>query len=214
MTSRRMSRRVVASVLLASSLLGGGVAFAASLSVSSSKLTVYHRSAGCAAGTTTVTAVADSYIDQNSANTNFGTAADLKIRPPILITLLGVRRALVRFALPATPDLCSVASVKLRLWTTAWVTGQTLSVIQIADPWSESGTGSVTWTNQPGTTGGTATLSTTAGAGWREWTVTALYSGAGNGFMIRDLTGLLTQPEQVFDSRENTHDPELAVTFS
>ena len=214
MTSRRVSRRVIAAALVASSLLGGGVAFAASLAVSSSKLTVYHRAAGCAAGTTTVTAIADSFIDQGSAGSNFGTGADLKVRAPVVITLLGARRTLVRFWLPATPDLCSVASVKLRLWTTAWDTGRTLSVVQITDPWSESGTGSVTWTNQPGTTGTPTTLTSTAGAGWREWTVTSLYSGGENGFMIRDLTGLLAQPEQIFDSRENTHDPELAVTFA
>ena len=62
-------------------MAGGGTAFAASLAVTSSKLTVWHQTAGCAAGTVTLFADDDSYIDQLAATSNFGGATDLRVAP-------------------------------------------------------------------------------------------------------------------------------------
>ena len=82
-------------------------------------------------------------------------------------------------------------------------------------PWSEGG---VTWSNQPAPTG--AAASAASGPGYVEWAVTQqvreMYSGANNGFVIRDAAegggGIL----QGFHSREKAPDnpPELVITFN
>lgn len=162
-------------------------------------------------GTQTASANADSWIDQVSSSSNFGTDSILNVR-----SLVGVAnfRALVRFALPATPSGCSVTLAKLRLYAGSATAGRTLQALRIAASWTENG---VTWANQPSTTGAAAT--TASGDGWREWTVTsqvqAMYSGSNNGFLVRDQTEDGLGEEQQLHSRENAPDnpPELVITF-
>jgi hypothetical protein len=201
-------------VLLALSAVAATTAFAASLTITASKLTVYHRAASCAASTVTVSADADSYVDQNSANSNFGSASDLKVKAPLLsaigINLGGERWTVVHFTLPATPDLCVVAA-KLRLFASTSVGGRTLEARGLATSWTE---GTVTWTNLPTPTG--TGVTTSSAAGYREWTVTSLYSVAANGFVVRDSTGAsLLAPEQLYNTRlAASNKPELVITYS
>lgn len=68
---------------------------------------------------------------------------------------------------------------------------------------------------------GTIVLAATtpSGTGWREWSVTAqvqaMYSGANNGFLIRDATEGGAGFEQQLHSREKAPDnpPQLVITF-
>jgi hypothetical protein len=124
-------------------------------------------------------------------------------------------RALVRFALPASPPAgCVVQSATLRLYAASWTTNRTLQVLRINASWSENG---VTWSNQPATTGTAAT--TTSGNGYRQWTVTeqvqAMYAaGANHGFLVRDATEGGPGREQQFHGREKGESmPQLVVTF-
>ena len=211
---RRARRIVLAAVALA--LLAAVPALAAQLTVISSKLTAWQSATTvpwCASpGTQTASADADSWINQASPTSNFATDALLNVR-----SQNGARnqRMITRFALPALPANCTVTLAILRLHASVSTAGRTLQALQVDAAWAEN---TVTWANQPGTTGTAAT--TTSALGYREWTVTthvaAMYSGPNNGFLIRDATeNNSTGPAQWFHSREMApvNPPELVLTF-
>ena len=157
-------------------------------------------------------AVADSWIDQNSANNNFGADAILKVRSQAPGDNF---RALVRFALPDAPHGCVVQSATLRLYAASWTNGRTLQALRLSGHWSER---SVTWNNQPTTVGPAAR--STSGSGWREWNVTTavrvmINTGAGYGFQIRDANENGSSFEQQFHGREKGENvPILIVSFA
>lgn len=217
----RTSRSAVVLTLLALSVAGAGLAFATSLTVTSSRLTGWDSPASCTPATVTLSAEADSYVDEASATSNFGTQTSLKVKAPLLgalgIDLGGDRAALARFTLPER-QLCSVTLAKLRLYASSAASGRTIEVRRITGSWTE---GAVTWNNQPATTGtDAATAASGSGAGYREWTVTAqvaaMYSATNNGFYVDDISGLsLLAPEQIYDSREaGANHPELVLTLA
>ncbi|HXV92068.1 MAG TPA: DNRLRE domain-containing protein, partial [Pseudonocardia sp.] len=171
--------------------------------------TVQAPAPSCPTTPVTANAVADTWLLQDSAAQNYGTDSTLKVDSKSGANA----RALVRFGLPALPDGCTVTGATLRLNAASYVTGRTLQALPVTGTWAES---SVTWATQPATGGPAAT--TTSGSGYRQWTVTeqvlAMYSGANNGFLIRDAAenagGLL----QGFRSREDSSNrPQLVITF-
>ena len=212
---RRRARRIVlAGTIFA--LVVAVPAIAAQLTVVSSTLTAWQSATtvpvGCSApGTQTASANADSWMNQGSAGSNFGTDPILRVR-----SQSGSRnnRLITRFTLPAVPANCSVTLATLRLFSSSSTAGRTLQALRVNAAWTETG---VTWTNQPATTG--TAVTTTSGAGYREWTVTAqvalMYSGTNNGFLIRDATENGTGLEQLFHAREKAPDnpPQLVLTF-
>ena len=154
----------------------------------------------------TLGANADTWVLQSSATSSYGADSAIKVD-----TKSGANaRVLVRFALPAIPSGCQVVSARLRLYAASYKTGRTLEALALASSWSEN---TVTWTNQPATTGPPA--ATSSGSGYREWTVTSLYGQAANGFLIRDATENGQGVEQAFNSREKGSDnpPQLIVTI-
>ena len=166
---------------------------------------------GCAsAGTVTASANIDSWIDQASAGSNFGSDQILKLKRE---TGSKANRALVRFNLPAVPSGCTVTGATLRLYAASASTGRTMQALRINASWTESG---VRWTGQPGTTGAAAT--TTSVSGWNQWSVTsqvqAMYSGSNFGFQIRFDTEGNPQAEMQFHARnKGSQHPELRITF-
>ena len=122
-------------------------------------------------------------------------------------------RALVRFTLPAVPAGCVLQSATLRLYAASAAAGRTLQAWRLAAGWSEGG---ATWSTQPPTTGVPAT--TASGTGYRAWSVTAqvqaMYAGANDGFLIRDMVESTAGAEQQFHSREKGENPpQLVVIF-
>lgn len=197
-------------------LATAGIAYAASLGVISARLTTYIAASsvpGCTMpGTQTVSANADSWIEESSPSSNRGNDSILRVRSE---TGSNNTRALVRFALPSLPANCTVTASTLRLWADSFDSGRTLEAHRVAAAWTES---TVTWSNQPSTTGAPAT--TDSGSGWRQWTVTshvqAMYSSANHGFLIRDAAESASGGfEQRLNSREKAPDnpPELVLTF-
>jgi hypothetical protein len=166
---------------------------------------------GCSFAGQTLSAAADSRLDEASATTNFGTDTIIRVRSQ---NSNRNRRAVARFALPALPSGCTVTGARLRMNASSSVAGRTIEAIRLASSWTESG---ITWANQPATTG--AAVSSTSGAGWREWDVTshvqAMYSGSNDGWLLRDSAeSATTAAEQQYHSREDaTNPPELVVTF-
>lgn len=161
-------------------------------------------------GTATAAASADSWIDQDSPSSNFGGDQILKVRAQNG----KANRALVRFALPATPANCSVTGATLRLYAASSSSnGRELQALRVNAGWAESG---VRWTNQPATTGAAAT--TSSAAGWNQWSVTAqvqaMYSGANNGFLIRFTSEGNPSAEMQYHARDKgSQHPELLITF-
>jgi large repetitive protein len=163
---------------------------------------------------TTVTLIADgdAWVDQRSANSNFGSDLNLRARYQN-----GNRstHTLVRFPLPDLPTGCLVDNAVLRMNASSSAPNRTLQALRITGPWAEN---TVTWNNQPATAGPAAT--TVSGTGWREWTTTEqvreMYnSGVREGFLVRDAASSGGGTfEQVFRSREQTQNkPELVLTF-
>jgi parallel beta-helix repeat protein len=165
----------------------------------------------CNAATQTYSANADAWINQGSPSDNKGSDSTLKVMSK---SGSNNNRVLVRFALPVTiPQGCVVQSATLRMFAASSSSGRTLQALQVSGTWSEN---SVTWSNQPSTTGTAAT--TTSGSGYRQWNVTTqvqsmMTSGVNNGFLIRDAVENQDR-EQQFNSREKGQNmPQLVVTF-
>jgi len=215
----RISRRLALVALVATGALATCTAFAASLTVSSNKLTTWHSATSitCAPGTATVTASADTYVDQDDATGTFGGQSVMKVRARIVLgVLVASANGLVKFDLPTIPDLCSVTTATLRLnASTSSVSTRTLQALRIDSAWTE---GAVTWNTRPSTTG--AAANTSSGTGYLEWAVTSqvtsMYSGPNYGFLVRDSgsVALLGSFEQQFTSREaGTNPPQLVITY-
>lgn len=153
----------------------------------------------------------DSLVAEAAPTMNFGTSpTNFGVRS----SSSGDARSFVRFSLPAVPAGCTVTAATLRLYTSAGVTGRTLHAFRVSAIWTETG---ITWSYQPGTSGGAATAASKA-SGWVTWSVTsmvqAMYSGANYGFQVRDsVENSATTRDQTMHPRENTYDPELLVTF-
>ncbi len=170
-----------------------------------------------APGVQTVTADADAFVRQTSANSNFGTNTTLRVQSGSTVIILGPdnERSLVHFALPSVPAHCSLTGATLRLNASSASAGRVLQAYRASAAWTPQT--AVTWNNQPAVTGVAAV--TTSGTGWREWSVTAqtqaMYTGTNTGFVIRDAaeSALLTVA-QVFSSREGANPPQLVLTFA
>ncbi len=163
--------------------------------------------------TTTVTANADSWLEEASPTSNKGTDSDLKVKSQ---GPNGNFRAIVRFPLPAAaPAGCVVESATLRMFASSSAPGRTLAAATAGGPWAEN---TVNWVNQPGANGSPAT--TASGQGWREWNVAAQLqalfdSGANNGFLIQDANEGGPGAEQSFNSRTHSQNrPQLVFRFA
>jgi large repetitive protein len=166
---------------------------------------------GCATpSTVAASANIDSWIDQASPGSNFGSDQILKLKRE---TGSKASRALVRFNLPAVPVGCSVTGATLRLYAASASTGRTMQALRVGASWTESG---VRWTGQPAATGIAAT--TTSVAGWNQWTVTdqvqAMYSGTNNGFLVKFDVETNPVAEMQFHARnKGSEHPELRITL-
>lgn len=177
--------RLVAAILLGS-LCFAGVAYAASLGLSSQKLHAWSRvltKGSCAP------AEADAEIDQNAANTNLGNqAAQTVLSKPngSSYVLIGFSPAAAPCSLPAT---AGADTAVLTITVTATNKGpDTISAYPITSAWNAS---TVTWNTMPAF--GATPDFTFAGVGTSTFTVTApLDDGIKNGFngwMLVDTTG-------------------------
>ena len=162
----------------------------------------------------TASALADSWNGQTAASTNHGGDTVLRVN-----ARSGQRdRTLIKFDNPVLGEGCTVASAKLRLYSSSFKSGRTLHAYRLGGSWAEGG---VNWNSQPMPTGDAASAPSRSSAGWVEWTVTAqvqaMYAaGSNHGFLIRDANeGGSSNQVQQFNSRETTsgNAPQLVLTF-
>jgi hypothetical protein len=166
-----------------------------------------------ASGTSTVSADHDTYIMSNAATNQSA-----------LTTLLTqsdsnkIFRILVHFVMPAINHNCVVTSATLTLTGTATSAGRTLTADQTSAAWTDT---TVTWANQPGTSGSPATAACCAN--WANtWNVTTLVAGdygatggagASNGFLVKDANEGTGKVTETFSSREGANPPQLTVVW-
>ncbi|MGH3065320.1 MAG: DNRLRE domain-containing protein [Gaiellaceae bacterium] len=162
------------------------------MGVSSTKLTTSTGAASIAATTCTLSAAdADSYVNEASTGSNFGTATILDVRS----SSSGDRRVFARFSLTSCsiPANSLIATANLKLFmSTAPSASRTYDAHRVSASWTETG---VTWTNQPAVAA-SATSSVATGTTSNvtlTWAVTtdvqAFVDGtANNGWRIKDRT--------------------------
>jgi hypothetical protein len=164
----------------------------------------------------TVTATADSFVDQGSATSTGGGDDTFLV---VTGQLNSARRIYVRFdPMPAVPSRCTVTSATLRLFIESQSAGRTLGAYR-ADPavatWTEA---SLNWNNRPAALDTPATAVVPNGDQYMSWTVTALakdiYSLGNNGFVVRDQDETGGGAWQQFNSRDvASNKPQLTVTW-
>ncbi|MGH2462975.1 MAG: DNRLRE domain-containing protein [Candidatus Limnocylindria bacterium] len=203
-------------------LMNPSAGHAAALGISSAYLTAATRTYG-APVTCTLTAVADSSVDQLLATTNFGTSGVLNVSP----SAASVERVFVRFDLtacsPAMPADALVQSAQLRLTTASPVLATvTIEMRSVSASWTEAG---VTWNTQPAVAGSVTssagvTLGQAAGT-VISWTATSdvqsFVTGATTNFGFRlsdSAEGAVGGVILSFSSREAASgQPQLVVTY-
>lgn len=212
MTFATFARALLVAVVLWT--VGGGIAFGASLVLSSNRLTVF---ASC----TLRAATADTYVNQASPGSNFGTATTFFVRSQIGAN----RRAFIRFDLascfiPATADVIT-ARLSLHM-STAPTANRTYQAHRATASWTETG---ITWTNQAAVAGSaTSTTTTGTSSGVRlEWDVVADVNSFVNGSLVNDgwriadsVESSSTARTATFSSAEHgtaSQRPRLTITY-
>ena len=164
----------------------------------------------CRAGSATVPAVADAYVDQSSPKRNYGDEGTLAVASR---DKGRNRRALIRFAFPAVPKGCTLRSATLSL-TPNEASGRRVLVSRASRSWSEGG---VTWSTTPSPAG--AAVSAAVSGKRVSWNVTALVlamrSGPNFGFVLRDAAeSRKNVPQTAFADRSTRKTPTLTLRWS
>ena len=171
-------------------LLATGVALAATLGVSSTKLTTSTGASTITPTSCTLSAAdADSYVDQVVSAANFGTLTTLDVRS----SSSTAQRTFVRIDIAACPvpanALITAANLKLFLYS-APANPRTYDAHRVSGSWTETG---ITWTNQPSVSDAAATSTATGSSSnvTLTWDVKAdvqayVDGTANNGWRLKD----------------------------
>lgn len=226
----RSSLRAFLVVAALVAVLAAGVAFAAALPITSQPLTIFTSADTVPVTACTLTAAAaDTYADEGSVLTNFGTATTLHVRSGatqiVLATIPDNKRSFVRFDLASCsiPASARVASAQLELFlSTAPSSSRTYEAHRVSQSWNET---NLNWNNQP-TVAASATASAATGTTANvtiAWDVRAdvqtfvAGTATNNGWRLKDLTeGANPAIEGRFNSREHataSQRPKLAITY-
>jgi hypothetical protein len=157
--------------------------------------------------TLTFGADADARVEEANPTSNFGTSTHIDVdggADPDTNSYL-------RFTISGVTG--SVQRATLRVFVTS--SGTTVdgpAVYATSNNWVESGTGGITWTNQPGSTGAaTDDKGALAASSWAEFNVTPLVAADGQ---VSFMLATTSRDGASFFSRENaTTRPQLVVIF-
>jgi hypothetical protein len=155
------------------------------------------------AASTSLTPVADTYVQSTTASTNYGTSSQL------VVDNSPVRQTFLKFTVSGLTE--AVTSAKLRIRTISGNNGSSNGGTFKAmtnTTWSETGT---TWNNKPAIDGATlGTLGSVAKDTWYEIDVTSYVTGNGT-FSIGATS--TNADGAYYDSRESGADaPQLVIT--
>lgn len=214
--SRRLRRLVLAAAV--ASLVGASVAYAASLVVSSEKLTAVTAATNVPTTSCQLGSAADAYVDEGLPLENYG-GADLYVRSE----LLGNKRSFLKFDIASCsiPAGAEVKSALLSLYMlSSAAESRTHEVHRLTGSFGE---GTLTWLNQP-SAAGAATTSTSTGTGSGTIAfnvlsdVAAFVSGTTNhGWRVKDAAeDNVSAREVTYGARENptpAQRPVLTITY-
>jgi PKD repeat protein len=164
-------------------------------------------SSGGGGSTLTFAPSADAYVKSDSATSSFGTATGLRVKTASSSQL----RSYLTFDVSGLTG--AVTSAKLRLYVADASTGGGSAYRSASTSWLESGTGALTWNNQPGLSGNP--LSTVGAATLNSWVEFDLGSSiTTNGSYSFALSGG-TSDVVYYNSREaSANKPQLVLTQS
>jgi hypothetical protein len=209
--------RWIGIVLVVGMLTAAGAAWAASLTITPQKLTAFSYCIVRASN-------ADNGARQDAPTNNFGGDTDMRVRSQ---SGTNNRRSFVSFDLSScnAQTTANVIAATLSLYiTTAPGASRTYEARPVSASWIETGTGSITWNNQPAAGSVTSTTTTGTTANVRiAWTVTSdvqnwLDGSATNyGIRISDATeGSATSRETRFATKESgtaSQRPQLTIQY-
>ena len=223
MTSRLRKLGPVACLVVALGIAASAsVAYAATLSVTSARLTTYSVAVTIDPTVCTLTPVADATVDRNAATTNFGNLTTLSVRRQASNRQ---KRSLVRFNVASCgiPGTAQIVSSSLRMTViTPPGSNQSYGAHRITGgAWVE---GTVTYNTQPASAAAaTSTVATGASPTSLTWSVLAdvdAYvkgTAVNNGWVIRDAAETSNPAvETVFGSRQNGtagNRPSLVISY-
>jgi fibronectin type 3 domain-containing protein len=142
----------------------------------------------------------DSFVNESNPTANFGSNTYLNVRDT---SSAHGRWPFLKFTVSGVSG--TVTSAKLKLYSQD-VTQTVYAKAVSNTSWTE---GAITWNNKP-SVGSTLDTKTPSASSWVEFDVTSHVTG--NGTYSFCLQGS-TDTGQQFDSKENTHDPILEVTY-
>ncbi len=222
--ARTVRLRTVVLVAFVVAFVASGIGFASALAITPKALTVHTAASSVPISMCTLTSAADTYADQGSAGSNFGTATTLQVRSGTTLVLLADnKRAFLRFDLASCsiPSTARVVSGRMRLFmSTAPSATRTYQARRVTASWAET---TLDWNNQPAvaaTPTATVVTGTTSNV-TLEWDVLADVSSfvagtaTNNGWRIADSVESNTGDSQ-FRSREHgttSQRPSLVVTY-
>jgi len=167
----------------------------------------------CVAGSTTVTADADTYTDSGNITRNNGGTTTVSIQGQSG----HYRRGYVHVVLPTLGAGCGLSAATLQPYQSNSATGHTYYLYLAGAAWTEAG---LTWSNQPALAGTPVTVVGDATTGYRSFDVTGnvqtLYAGTNTGFVIvdsGDLGGGNVAGGFAFAARSTTTPETLTVTW-
>jgi hypothetical protein len=148
---------------------------------------------------------ADSYVDEDNATSNYGTATTMIVRSR---STNRDARVLVQFDLTGIPVGSTVNSATLELFATAGGTNRTYDAHHITGTWTETG---VTWNLQPAFSASpdVSIATGTAVNAWKIWTVAPVVQAWVNGaysnygFLIKDNAEEGSNIAWTFATKEN-----------
>ena len=219
MSVSRLSRRTLVGISLGV-VLSASVAYAATLLVTTSRITTSSTSVSIPPTTCTLTPVADAALDRATQNSNYGNLTSLAVRS---LSGNNQRRSLVRFDIASCgiPATAVIRTSQLTLVPSSGpASSRTYNVHRVAAAWNEA---TVTYANQPsfvaGPTADTVTGVTPATLSWSVSSdISAFIAGTtNNGWLIKDsVENAGTSIETVFGSSENAtagNRPSLTITY-
>ncbi|MPW26723.1 DNRLRE domain-containing protein [Alkalibaculum sp. M08DMB] len=155
----------------------------------------------------------DTYVQSGYASSNYHTSDHLRTGWD---SSTGKIRSYIKFNLPdIAGGLITDAKVKFYEFT-GNTTSAYVDLYRAASSWSPS---SITWNNQPGTTGSSYDRDVVDRSGYHEWVIPDLvsqwYSGAvaNNGFVLRDSTENLRY-RKFYSSDSGSNKPVLTITYT
>jgi hypothetical protein len=212
----RLTPRRLAVAVVVGSLSCAGVAYAASVGLSTNKLFVWSQTLTKGTCNQTYTTANDTFVQQASPNSASGGTS-----PTLTITggTTSQNYAFIRFDLSgcSLPTTAGADSATITIVVTA-PSAHTISLFRVTSSWSSS---TLTWNGLGGLTiGSTATTSFTGSSGSHTLTVTAdvdaaIKAGALWGWELRDTTGGPAASTQIASAENGTvaNRPSMTVSY-